>query len=501
MTLQHPMTLEQHLVLGRYRVLCPADSKKQINAYLGRDELAEGTDVPVVIKEFTHQLGDRSSAAVRALFDELTSLEQLRQPGVVTLLGHEVVRGSLVTVQALSPGTSLMELCASLRRSNEPFPQHLAVYIVRRLLRTLQQCHSHPQRAFIHGRITLGCIHLACPGEPEISDFCLARLEDAAAAIESQLGFFQTRMSYAAPEVPRGGPLTPGGDAYSLALVLYRLLSGSNPLRGRSLAETLQHVLRTTPGSLHLPAWEHCERANAILMRALSKDPAQRYPTCEALADALGAIQTGTDESLNAELTSLVLSKDADWRRVALLAHSLQPARQTHEAECSPPVPRFTSGTPAFASGLITEQPKSVSEHTRRDRDVRRRRRPRRTLVELAGIAAPAALILCGLVLGRLGGASSKVAARAAIAAERVEEGPIRALRARLRGCSEHGDLDIEGVKIELEFVASGKVSAVHLRPSEVAHSRVGGCLLARAWETDVSALGATSIVVELREP
>jgi len=495
------MMLEQQLVLGRYRVLCQVDSKKLITAYLGRDELAEGSDVPVLIKEFTHQLGGWSSPAARALFDELASLEQLHQPGVVTLLGHETVGDSLLTVQAMSPGTSLMQLCASLHDLDEPFPPHLAVYIVRRLLRTLQQCHAHPHRAFIHGRITLGCIHLPCAGEPEISDFCLARLEDAAAAVESQLAFFQTRMSYAAPEVPRGGPLTAQGDTYSLALVLYRLLSGSNPLRARSLAETLQRVLRTTPQALHLPAWEHCERANAILLRALSKDPGQRYPTCEALADAIGAIQTGTDESLNAELAGLIRSKDNDGGEIALLAHSRQPPRRTHEAECSPAVPRFSSRTPAFASGLITDQPKSGREHTRRDRALRMRQSRPRTLVVLAGTAALAVLMLSGLLLGRLSGARPELAAPAVNSAQRVEQVSIDVLRARLRGCSEHGDLELDAVQIELEFAKNGKLSAVHLHPSDITPSRVGACLLARAWETDMSATGATSLVIGLAQP
>jgi len=495
------MSLEHSLVLGRYRVLWEADSRKRITAYLGRDELAAGIDVPVVIKAFTYNLGDRTSPAVSALFDELDALEQLRQPGVVALLGHEVVGDSLVTVQALSPGVSLMHLCESLRRSGQPFPEHLAVHIVRRLLRTLHQCHSHPKRAFVHGRITLGCIHLPRGGGPELSDFCLARLEDAAAEVESQVAFLQTRMSYAAPEVPRGGPLTPQGDAYSLALVLYRLLSGVNPLRGRSLAETLQRVLRTAPGPLRLPAWEHCERGNAILMRALSKDPGQRYQSCEALADALEAIQTGTEQSLGEELASLVNSKDADWGQVALLAHSVQAPRRAREAERSPAVLRFTSGMPAFVSGLVTEKPKSAREHTRRDREARPRGRPRRTLAMLAGIGAPAILILCGLLLGRLGGARPDAVARAASPSEGVEEGTIKALRARLRACREHADIDLDGAKIELEFGTSGKLSGVRLRPSGIAQSRLGACLLARAWETEVSALDATSLIIGLDEP
>jgi hypothetical protein len=129
-----------------------------------------------------------------------------------------------------------------------------------------------------------------------------------------------------------------------------------------------------------------------------------------------------------------------------------------------------------------------------------RQSRPR-TLVVLAGTAALAVLMLSGLLLGRLSGARPELAAPAVNSAQRVEQVSIDVLRARLRGCSEHGDLELDAVQIELEFAKNGKLSAVHLHPSDITPSRVGACLLARAWETDMSATGATSLVIGLAQP
>jgi len=109
--------------------------------------------------------------------------------------------------------------------------------------------------------------------------------------------------------------------------------------------------------------------------------------------------------------------------------------------------------------------------------------------------------MLSGLVLGRLSGARPEAAAPAVQSAARVEQGSLDVLRTRLRGCSEHGVLELDAVQLELEFARNGKLSAVHIHPSEIIPSHVGACLLARAWETDVSATGATSLVIGLAQP
>jgi hypothetical protein len=379
------------------------------------------------------------------------------------------------------------------------------VFIVRRLLNTLQQCHTREGGSFVHGRITLGCIHLPTSGEPQISDFGLAALEDVAAEAESQLGFFQTRMSYAAPELTRGGSPTPHGDTYSLALLLYRLLTGSNPFRGRSIPETLQRVLQLPPAELHMPHWHHAHAANAILMRALSKDPGVRHQSCQELADALAAIQDGTEAHLADELSALVRTNAAaDVGQMARFSRSMRksvPPRtsrtgttQTHTTD--------ESKAPAFVSGLLTEQPKSVSEHTARDRIARQKRVRQRQLAVLPTVLIPAAAIIFGLFLGRLGGAGiSQPAARdSAVESATLLNGSVPELRASLRACFTDDSQPSKDAKVELAFGQPGELAQVRLTPPALAQTRIGACLLERAWESKLAAPGAMSVVIPLAE-
>src|SRR5690606_26821189 len=80
------MSLENSLVLGRYRVLWSVESKKLLETYIARDEHRDGLGTPVLVKHYKHDLGDKDSPPATALFAELSRLTHVRQPGVISLL-------------------------------------------------------------------------------------------------------------------------------------------------------------------------------------------------------------------------------------------------------------------------------------------------------------------------------------------------------------------------------------------------------------------------------
>jgi serine/threonine protein kinase len=500
------MSLENSLVLGRYRVLWPLESTKLIKTYIARDEHDDEISTPVLIKHYLHDLGDREGALAIALFDQLSRLTRVRHPGVVSLLHHGSVGESVVTAHSHLPGIALKPLCELFAKNQEPFPPHFAIYIARRLLDTLEHCHTRPGGCFIHGRLTLSCIHLPTTGQPQIADFGLAALEDVAAEAEMQLGFFQTRMSYAAPELTRGGTASPQGDTYSIALLLYRLLAGSNPFRGRSIPETLQRVLQLDHADLMMPEWEGCARANAVLRRALDKDPSVRFQSCQELNQALGSLQIRSDETLRQELAS-VIRKHAtgDWSHVARLARSLRRSTSASDGE-SPSrgtVP-IESKAPAFVSGLFTAQPNGASAHDRTGETPESRPRRRRLLV-VPTVLIPALAVMVGLVLGRLGGVSSNVSGARAESRRQGSPAPplvnamVEDLRNQFRRCAGDRSDGLHDLAIELEFSPAGGLGGVRLEPHELSQSRFGACLLETAWQANPSAPGAMSVKIPLR--
>lgn len=500
------MSLEDSLVLGRYRVILPLDSRKLIRSYIARDEHRDGLGNPVLIKHHLHDLGDRDSAPMAALLVELGRLTHLRHPGVVSLLDYGTPeQGGLLSAHDHQLGLSLSQLCDVFEKKHEAFPPHLAIYIARSLLDTLQHCHTRSDGGFKHGRLTLGCVQLTASGLPMVADFGLAALEEAAAEAEMQLGFFQTRMSYSAPELTRGGAATVRGDTYSIALLFYRLLAGSNPFRGRSIPETLQRVQQLAPAELMLPEWKSCRDANRVLKRALDKDPSVRFADCLELSAALAKLSSESDERCREELAALVRRHgNGDWSQLSRLGRSVRrslPPASSRDAEHLLAAVPHESKAPAFVSGLVTEQPRSVSEHTTRDERERLRRQRRRQMV-LPTVLIPAVAIIFGLFLGRIGGTRA-TASRAA--AERETPPLVNALvedlRSRLQRCGPERGSAPTSYGVELEFAGTGELSGVRLEPRELSHSRLGACLLETVWEAGLRAPGAMSVRIPLGQP
>jgi serine/threonine protein kinase len=501
------MSLEDSLVLGRYRVLWPIESKKLIKTYIARDEHRDALGTPVLVKHHLHDLGNKDSDLAVVMYDELGRLTQLRHPGVVSLLDHGSVGQCLVTAHSCLPGIGLQQLCDLFGKRQEQFPPHFAIYIARRLLETLQHCQTRRGGGFVHGRLTLGCIHLPTTGEPQIADFGLAALEDVAAEAELQLGFFQTRMSYSAPELTRGGSASAQGDTYSVALLLYRLLAGSNPFRGRSIPETLQRVLQLSPADLMMPEWEGCSRVNALLRRALDKDPEARFQSSQELGLALRAVEIRSDETLREEFAPLIRQHAGDdWAQIARLTRSVRraaPAARRDEPSSHATFP-LESKAPAFVSGLITEQP--ISGHEQREGTrggARNKRERRRQMLMVPTVLIPAAAIIFGLFLGRLGGAGVSANAARALAAQ--DEAPplvnamVEDLRTQFRRCASERLAPMPPTEVELEFGSTGALGGVRLNPHELSHSRLGACLLETAWVANLRAPGAMSIKIPVR--
>jgi serine/threonine protein kinase len=495
--------------LGRYRILWPFESKKLIKTYIARDEHRDGLGTLVLIKHYLHDLGDKDSPLASDLFRELSRLTHVRHPGVVSLLDYGSFQEGLVTAHSHLPGMGLQQLCDLFAKKQEQFPPHFAIYIARRLLDILQHCHTRHGSGFVHGRLTLGCVHLPTTAEPQIADFGLAALEDLAAEAEMQLGFFQTRMSYSAPELTRGANASPQGDTYSAALLLYRLLAGSNPFRGRSVPETLQRVLQLAPAHLIMPEWEGCARVNAVLARALDKDPKVRFQSCHELSQALGAVQIQSDEALREELAGIVRQHSAG--DLPMVARSTRSVRRTtpKDRTLRDRAPRsdaaLASRAPAFVSGLITDQPLEVEEHAWGVRgEVRQKRGRDRSLLVIPTVLIPAVAIILGLFLGRLGAGGGIARAPHAEASLGSPSLPlvnamVEDLRGQFRRCASDRPEAVAAADVELEFGPNGVLVGVRLDPHELSHSRLGACLLAIAWEANLRTSGAMSVKIPLR--
>jgi len=164
------------------------------------------------------------------------------------------------------------------------------------------------RRLIVHRDLKPGNILVDSGGEPRLLDFGIAKLlaepevEAAGEAPRTRTGLLLMTPEYAAPEQIRGEPVTTATDVYALGVVLYELLAGRRPfdLAGRSPSEIDSIVSKRSPASLTPDTVPEARSGgtplrdlDAIVQKALAKEPERRYRSVAELADDVGRALSG----------------------------------------------------------------------------------------------------------------------------------------------------------------------------------------------------------------
>jgi len=221
-----------------------------------------------------------SESAVRRFQVEAEAAAKLDHPGVVPIYDVGEQDGEHYLCMAYVDGESL-----ATRVARGPLAADEAARIVRDVAEAVQHAHD---RGIIHRDLKPANILIDTTGRPRVTDFGLARKQDVVGSLTSDGSVIGTP-AYMSPEQASGGSDTigPRSDVYSLGAVLFHLLTGRAPFTGANVFEIVQHVRCDPPQhprelDLSIPG-----ALETICLRCLAKDPRDRYPTAQALADDL----------------------------------------------------------------------------------------------------------------------------------------------------------------------------------------------------------------------
>jgi serine/threonine protein kinase len=298
------------VVLSRYRIVRPLAEGGMGVVYLGRVEGAAGFARPVVIKTVVPHLRHDSQMA-EMLVKEARILSHLRHPSIVGVVDFGQVNDAYMMVLEYVHGFHLGQWSRFLGLSDRLMELDHALHIGTKVLEALHYAHqlrlpNGVELGIVHRDVSLANILIDVCGQVMLHDFGIARTAERNQEHSTQTGSFRGTLSFAAPEVFCGAPATPQSDLYSCAVVIYQIITGVNPFRGRHDSETLLRILHEMPPPPSTLRNGLPSSIDLALTRALSKDPRDRFPTAAAFADALRAARAHSEDEAAQDFARVV---------------------------------------------------------------------------------------------------------------------------------------------------------------------------------------------------
>ena len=266
----------------RYQVEARIGAGGMAEVYRGFDQVLNRT---VAIKVLLPQMA-RDTSFVERFRREAQAAARLNQPNIVGVYDTGADDGTQYIVMEFIEGRTLAEFMATGRR---PTPVQ-AAEIAQKIAAAIAAAHA---QGVIHRDIKPGNVMITRDGVIKVMDFGIARMlgPETAPQTSAVLG----TASYLSPEQAQGGPVDARTDIYSLGAVLYELLTARPPFTGDSpvaVAYKQVNEAPAVPSSLNpdVPA-----RLDAVVMKALSKNPSNRYQTAEEFSADLARVIAGQE--------------------------------------------------------------------------------------------------------------------------------------------------------------------------------------------------------------
>lgn len=292
------------LRVGRYELLDLLGVGGMAEVFKARCSGPGGFQRTVVVKRILPANG-RDPLFVRMFVSEAKILGMLHHPNVVQVYDFGESDGILFLVLEYVDGPSLGDALCALRAAGRKTPPMVAARIAHEVCRALDHVHNLQGSDgialnVIHRDVTPSNILLTSAGSIKLLDFGVAKYR--ASQARTQSGTIKGKPGYLAPETLEHRAIDRRSDLFSLGVVLHELLTVESLFEGDSHSITFHKLLNMTiaPPSRHRA--DVSPALDAIVMKALERDPERRYQTAHAMADDLDQLLVGqesrTDEAI-----------------------------------------------------------------------------------------------------------------------------------------------------------------------------------------------------------
>jgi beta-lactam-binding protein with PASTA domain len=361
---------------GRYELKRQIARGGTAQVYLARDLLL---DRPVALKVLFPELSSDSSFVER-FRREAQAAANLSHPNIVPVFDWGESERTYFIVMEFVDGEPL----SAIIRSQAPLPAARAAGIAADISKALSYAHRH---GVVHRDVKPGNVLITRDGQVKVTDFGIARAVGSDDSV-TQTGLVMGTATYFSPEQAQGLGVDGRSDVYALGVVLYEMVTGRPPFSADTpVAIAYKHVSEAAipPRELQPRVPEALE---AIILRAIAKQPGDRYPTAEDLHADLQRYSQGAPVMAMATAGSFGMGMGA--------TQMLAPMGATQAIAASPTTMRPTGDGMAVAATSIQQRSELAGGTPSEKPEMPRRRWIGWTLVGLLLAALLAVLIYVG---------------------------------------------------------------------------------------------------------
>jgi len=370
---------------GQYEIIERIASGGMAELYKAKRTGVEGFQKIVAIKKILPHIAD-DDEFVTMFADEAKLAAQLNHPNIIHIydLGKIQAGGYFIAMEHVD-GRDLRSIEQSAREHSVPLPVSLAVYVASKVASALDYAHRRRDAEghelnIVHRDVSPQNILISYEGEIKLCDFGIAKA--ASKASKTQSGALKGKIQYMSPEQAWGKPIDRRSDLFSLGVVLHELLTGERLFQGETDISVLEKVRSAdiAPPSRSNP--EVPQNLDAVVLRALAKEPDERYANASDLLRDLESVLYSYSPAPGSADVAIYLHRlqaeetafdEAKAREAAAQAESVEvqePARKRKSK--SAPIARRTGAAPRVestgpASGPPGAKPPESSEPPRRE--------------------------------------------------------------------------------------------------------------------------------------
>jgi serine/threonine protein kinase len=279
---------------GKYTLLRELASGGMAKVYLAIQRAVAGFEKLVVIKRILPELS-RDPSFVEMLLSEARTAATLNHPNVVQTFDVGEYAGTYFIAMEHINGEDIRSIVRAMKRAGvTEFPVEHTLNIILGVCAGLAYAHEKRDLEgrsleIVHRDISPQNILITFSGDVKIVDFGIAKSSEAAQSEKTMAGQLKGKVPYMSPEQAQGHPLDHRSDIFAVGIMLFELTTGRRLFKAKSEFETLKLICERdypTPSRIRPGYPPELER---IVMKALVKDPADRYQSARDMQADLEA--------------------------------------------------------------------------------------------------------------------------------------------------------------------------------------------------------------------